>query len=456
MAGRTAGPTAGREAGDELDPAAGRAAGRAAYPPLETKPDPTYRPRPGGPRRRRLDTFGALQRNPNFRLYWTGALLSNIGTWMQTLAQSWLVYQLTGSALLLGTVNFLQGLPSLFLALVGGVLADRVERRRLMLVTQVAQMLLALLLAGLTLAGVVRVEHIMIIAFLSGLVNAINTPVRQGIISDLVPRRDLQNAIAVNSAQFQTSQLLGPAIAGVVVATIGAGWAFLLNGLSFGAVIVSLLLLHLPPWEPPTKKATLWSSAKEGIAFVFHHEVMGTLVLVAAVPALLGRPVQQSMMPVFAESVLNVGATGLGVLMSANGAGALIGALLVASFGSVRRRGLLQLTSLVAYGIALVLFAASRRLELSVLLLFVGSAFSMVFSSLNQTFLQSLAPDEMRGRVLSVLTLTTFGLIPVGSMLAGAAAEHWGAAAAVAAGGAVIALFALGVLLTRPRLRNLA
>src|SRR3954462_319230 len=144
--------------------------------------------------RRRLDTFGALRRHPNFRLYWGGALCSNVGTWMQTLAQSWLVYQLTGSALLLGAVNFLQGIPALFLALVGGVLADRIERRRLMLVTQTAQLLLAFLLGALTLAGVVRVEHIMIIPFLNCLVNAINTPVRQGIVSDLVPRDDLQNA----------------------------------------------------------------------------------------------------------------------------------------------------------------------------------------------------------------------------------------------------------------------
>ena len=419
---------------------------------LETEPDT----RGGGrPPRRRLDTFGALQRNPNFRLYWSGALLSNIGTWMQTLAQSWLVYQLTGSAFLLGAVSFLQGLPSLFLALVGGVLADRVERRRLMLVTQAAQMLLAMLLAGLTLTGVVRVEQIMVIAFLSGLVNAINTPVRQGIISDLVPRSDLQNAIAVNSAQFQTSQLLGPAIAGVVVATMGAGWAFLLNGLSFGAVIVSLLLLRLPPWDPPKHKATMWSSAKEGLAFVFRHEVLGTLVLVAAVPALLGRPVQQSLLPVFAASVLHVGAPGLGLLMSANGAGALVGALLVATFGHARRRGLIQLSSLIAYGVALVLFAFSGRLWLSFALLFAGSACSMVFSSLNQTFLQSLAPDAMRGRVLSVLTLTTFGMIPLGSMLGGAAADQFGARAAVAAGGAICALLALTVLLTRPRLRHL-
>jgi predicted MFS family arabinose efflux permease len=378
-----------------------------------------------------------------------------VGTWMQTLAQSWLVYQLTGSALLLGTVNFLQGVPALFLSLLGGVLADRIERRRLMLVTQTAQLLLAFLLGGLTLAGVVRVEHIMVIAFLNGLVNAINTPVRQGIISDLVPRDDLQNAIAVNSAQFQTSQLLGPAIAGVMVATIGAGWAFMINGLSFVAVIISLVLLRLPPWKAPAK-VPMWHSAKEGIAFVFRHEVMATLVLMAAVPALFARPLQQSLMPVFAESVLHVGAPGLGVLMSANGAGALAGALLVASLSTIRRRGLLQLCTAIAYGFALALFAASRRLDLSLALLFAGSACSMVFTSLNQTFLQTLTPDQMRGRVLSVLTLTTFGMIPLGSMLAGAAAERWGAAIVVGAGGAVTALFALGVLLTNQRQRNLA
>jgi MFS family permease len=396
-----------------------------------------------------------LRRHPNFRLYWTGALLSNIGTWMQTLAQNWLVYQLTGSALLLGTVNFLQGLPALFLSLLGGVLADRIERRRLMLGTQAAQMLLAFLLAGLTLSGAVRVEHIMAIAFLSGLVNAINTPVRQGIISDLVPRSDLQNAIAVSSAQFQTSQLVGPAIAGVVVATAGAGWAFLLNGLSFVAVIISLLRLRLPPWKAPATQVPLWQSAREGIAFVFRHEVLATLVLIAAVPALFGRPAQQALLPAFAESVLHAGPPGLGALMSASGAGALIGALLVASLGGLGRRGLIQLCAGIAYGLALVLFAASGRLGLSMVLLFAGSACSMVFSSLNQTFLQSLAPDAMRGRVLSVLTLTTFGVMPLGGLLAGAAAERWGVAAVVAAGGTVCALFALGVLLTRPRIRDL-
>lgn len=405
--------------------------------------------------RRGPDTFGALRRHPNFRLYWTGALCSNIGTWMQTLAQSWLVYDLTGSALLLGVVNFVQGVPALFLSLVGGVLADRIERRTLMLATQATNMVLAFLLAGLTLTGLVRVEHIMAIAFLSGLVNAINTPVRQGIISDLVPKSDLQNAVAVNSAQFQTSQLVGPAIAGIIVATAGAGWAFLLNGMSFVAVIFSLLRLRLPPWKAPARKLSLWQSAVEGIRFVFRHEVLGTLVLIAAIPAIFGRPGSQSLMPVFAESVLHVGPEGLGALMSANGAGALFGALAAASLGGFRQRGLLQLLMGSAYGVLLFLFAFSRRLDVSMALLFAGSACSMIFSSLNQTFLQLLAPDEMRGRVLSVLTLTTFGLMPLGSMAAGAAAEQWGASAAVAAGGAVCALFALGVLLTRPRLRAL-
>ena len=251
--------------------------------------------------RSRLDTFGALRRHPNFRLYWVGALCSNIGTWMQTLAQGWLVYQLTGSALLLGTVTFLQGLPSLLLALLGGALTDRLERRRLMLATQAAQMVLALVLAGLTLAGTVRVGQILVIAFLSGLVNAINTPVRQGIIADLVPRGDLQNAIAISAAQFQTSQFIGPAIAGVVVARLGAGWAFLANGLSFLAVIVSLLRLRLPPWTPP-RKVPLWRSMAEGVAFVARHEVLGLLFLIAAVPSLLARPAQQALLPVFAAA----------------------------------------------------------------------------------------------------------------------------------------------------------
>lgn len=424
-----------------------------ATPPVDRRTAETVVPQ--GTARRRLDTFGTLQRYPNFRIYWIGALLSNIGTWMQALAQSWLVYHLTGSALLLGTVAFAQGAPALFLSLVGGVLADRIERRRLMIITQTILMLLAFLLAGLTLTGMVRVEHIMIIAFLSGLVNAMNTPARQGIISDLVPRHELQNAIAVSSAQFQTSQLLGPALAGVVVATVGAGWAFALNGLSFVAVIIALMMLKVPPRKVSLAKTSMWHSAKEGIGFVFRHEVLGTLVIMAAIPAMFVRPTQQALMPIFSESVLNTGATGLGWLMSANGGGALVGALAVASLSNVRRRGLIQIGSALLYGLAIIAFAASRSMALSILLLFIGSVFSMVFNSLNQTFLQTFAPDELRGRVLSVLTLTTFGLMPLGGLAAGAASQRWGAPVVAAVGGGICVLYALYVFFTNPRQRNL-
>ena len=403
----------------------------------------------------RLDTFGALRRHPNFRRFWTGAAVSNVGNWMQVLGQGWLVYQLTGSALLLGTVAFLQGLPVLVLSLVGGVLADRIVRRTLMVATQAAEMVLAFALAGLTLTGVVRVEHVLVIALLSGLVGAINQPVRQGIISDLVPREDVQNAIAVNVAQFRASQVVGPAIAGIVVARVGAGWAFLLNGLSFAALLGALLSLRLPPWTPPAAKLSVWQRAKEGIAFVFGHEVLGTLVVIAAVPALCAGGLQ-ALMPVFAASVLHVGAEGLGALLGAMGGGALVGALVTASLSTFRRRGLLQLGAGSAYGVALLLFAASRNLELSLALLFVGSACIMVFSSLNQTFLQTLAPDHMRGRVLSVMTVTTFGLLPLGGLAAGAAAQRWDASLVVGAGGAACALCTLAALMTRPRHRRLA
>jgi MFS family permease len=403
----------------------------------------------------RLDTFGALRRHRNFRLFWIGAALSNVGNWMQVLGQGWLVYQLTGSALLLGAVAFLQGLPVLVLSLVGGVLADRVERRTLMVATQGAQMLLAFLLAALTLTGMVRVEHVLVIAFVAGLVDALNSPVRMGLLSDMVPADDVQNAIAVNIAQFRASQFVGPAIAGIVVAQVGAGWAFLLNGLSYTALLVALRSLRLPPWTPPAAKLSVWQSAKEGIGFVLGHEVLGTLVVIAAVPALCAGGLQ-ALMPVFAAAVLQLGAEGLGALLGAMGGGALLGALVAASLSTFRRRGLLQLGAGIAYGVALLLFAASRTLALSLAFLFVGSACSMVFSSLNQMFLQTLAPDHLRGRVLSVMTVTTFGLLPLGSMAAGAAAQWWDASLVVGVSGAACALCMFAALLTRPRHRRLA
>ncbi|MCL4465195.1 MAG: MFS transporter, partial [Chloroflexi bacterium] len=277
----------------------------------------------------RNQTFRALRVYPNFRLYWSGALTSNMGTWIQTVAQGWLVYSLTGSPLYLGFISFLTAIPNLFLALLGGALADRFERRRLMVVTQTASMVLAFVLSYLTLSGTVQVWHIAVIAFLNGIVFSLNTPVRQSIISDLVPRNDLTNAIALGSFQFQTSRMVGPALAGIIVAAFGPGWCFFINGASFLAVIWALLAMQVPP-QANARRQSLWRNMLEGLRYVRTSPIIVTLVGLAVVPSLLALP-YTTLMPAFASSVLNVGPEGYGLLMSSSGLGAVVGALSVAS-----------------------------------------------------------------------------------------------------------------------------
>jgi MFS family permease len=384
-----------------------------------------------------LETFGSLRRNPNFRLYWLGACLSNVGTWMQIVAQGWLVYVLTDSPFLLGLVSFAGSIPILGFSIFGGELADRVERRRLMVWTQTGMMLLAFLLAALTIARVVTVWHIIVIAFLNGVVNAFNTPVRQSIISDLVPREDLQNAIAINSAQFQTSRMVGPALAGLALAAFGAGWCFFINGLSFLAVIGALLIMDVPPL-PPRKRQSVWRNVGDGLRYVGREPVIFALLMVAAIPSLFGQP-YQAMMPAVALGVLHTDAAGLGVLQSGAGAGALVGALVIASL-SKARRGRLMLTMLMLFGVSLGFFSLSQVLPLSVFFVFWVGFSSMAYSALNQTFLQTLVADEMRGRVLSLLTLTTFGLQPFGALQAGFVASYAGVSFALLLGGAICLL----------------
>jgi MFS family permease len=401
----------------------------------------------------RIDTFRSLRAHPNFRLYWCGALTSNVGTWMQTVAQGWLIYDLTGSTFMLGVVGFAQSVPFLLFALYGGVLADRFERRRLMVWTQSGMMVLAFLLAFLTLTGLVAVWHVLLIVFLNGIVNAFNTPVRQSIVSDLVPRQDLANAIAINSTQFQSSRSLGPALAGVLLAAVGPGWCFFLNGLSFVAVIWTLLVMHVPPL-PPRRRPSALQSLREGLVYVRGHAVIWTLLLAAGIPSLFGMA-YQFLLPAFAESVLEAGPAGLGVLQSAVGIGALAGALTIASLPASWRGGTTMLSALVALGAALAAFGASQLFVLSVAALFAVGFTQMVYNNLRMTFVQGLAADEMRGRVLSLLTLATFGLQPLGAIEAGALASVIGPGwAMLLNGGVCLALGAL-VWARSPRLRQL-
>jgi MFS family permease len=391
----------------------------------------------------RADTFRALRIHPNFRVYWIGAGLSNVGTWMQMIAQGWLVYQLTGSAFLLGLVSFAGSIPILFFSLFGGVLADRVERRGLMVGTQYGMMVLAFFLAALTFRGIVTVWYIMGIAFANGVVNAFNAPVRQSIVADLVPREDLQNAIALNSLQFQGSRMLGPTLAGVTLAALGPAWCFFINGASFLTVIAALMLLKVPPL-PPRPRQSVLLNLQEGLRYAWKEPTILALLIVAAVPSLFGQP-YQAMLPAVAVGTLHTGATGLGILQSAAGCGAVVGALIIASSTKAKRRGQLQLRMLLMFGVCLELFGLSRWMAVSAPLLFGIGLASMAYNSLNMTFIQTLVQDDMRGRVMSLLTLMTLGLQPLGALQAGIVGDHIGVPFALLLGGIICVLVSLVV-----------
>jgi MFS family permease len=411
---------------------------------------------PTGPWQRlgRIETFRSLSQHPNFRLYWCGALASNIGTWTQSVAQGWLMYQLTGSTFMLGAVGFAQSVPFIVFALYGGVLADRVERRRLMVWTQSGMMVLAFLLAALTLTGAITPVLLLAIVLANGVVNAFNTPVRQSIVSDLVPKADLANAIAINSTQFQASRTLGPALAGVLLAAVGPGWCFFLNGASFLAVIWTLLAMHVPPLPPRARPSAL-RSVQEALTYVRADRTISALMLIAGIPSLFGMAYSY-LLPAFAESVLSAGPAGLGVLQSAVGIGALTGALSIASLPSLVRSGRSMLIALFVLGGGLIAFGLSTSFALSAALLFAVGVGQMIYNNLRQTFVQGLVADEMRGRVLSLLTLSTFGLQPLGAVEAGTLASLIGPGPAVLLNGLVCVLLAIVVWARFPRIRALA
>jgi MFS family permease len=380
--------------------------------------------------------FRALQHR-NYRLFFLGQLVSLIGTWMQSVAQAWLVYRLTGSAVLLGTVGFASQIPVFLLSPIGGVVADRRERRRVLLATQSASMVLALALALLTLSGRIEVWQLLTLAALLGVANGFDIPTRQSFVVELVGRQDLVNAIALNSSMFNGARIVGPAIAGVVVAAVGEGWCFLANAASYLAVLASLLAIRLPPRarlaSPRTGPA---AQILEGWRFVARTAPIRALLLLLGLVSLTGMP-YAVLMPVIAEDVLHAGASGLGLLMGASGTGALIGALVLARRASPRGLGSWVAWAALAFGAALIAFSLSRQFWLSVaLLLPVGFSMLLQMSSSN-TLIQSMVPDELRGRVMAAYSMMFMGMSPLGALLAGTLAEAVGAPATIAIGGAV-------------------
>jgi MFS family permease len=396
-------------------------------------------------------------RHRNFRLFLCGQLISLIGTWMDPVAESWLIYRLTGSALLLGAVAFACQIPVFLFMPIGGIAADRYGRRSILVATQSLTMTLTLILAGLTLTHVVRPWHVMVLGALMGVVSAFDIPVRQAFIADMASREDLVNAIALNSAVFNGARVIGPALAGIVVAAWGEGWCFLANGLSFLAVIAGLLMMTAAPARPALQGSPM-QNIIEGFRFVTRTPPVRALMLLVGLISLTGTPAVV-LMPVFAGQVLHGGARALGLLMGASGLGALCGAIALAIRKNVSGLERWILVACNTFGAALILFSLSRTFWLSVALL-VPVGFSVVLEmGSSNTLIQSMVPDRLRGRAMAVYSMMFMGMAPLGALMAGSLAHAIGAPVTVALGGAISIIggivFATRLSALRPAARAL-
>jgi MFS family permease len=396
-------------------------------------------------------TFIALK-YPNYRLWFGGQLISLVGTWMQATAQGYLVYTLTGSAAWLGLVGFAAGIPSWIFTLYGGVIADRIPRRTLMVITQSVMMILAFILAGLVYWNVVQPWEIVLLAFLLGVANAFDAPARQSFVVELVDRKDLTNAIAINSTMFNLATVVGPAVAGLTYAAFGAAMCFAINGLSFLGVIVALLLMKLKTQPAIPEKSSAITQMKLGIRYVAVRPTVVVLMTGLFFVSVFGFGLM-TLMPVWAVSILGGGVATNGFLLSARGLGALIGALTVAALAYHRVKGRIWTTGSFVLPLTLVIFSFTRTLPLSFLLL-VGIGWGlMAMVNTTNAMVQEEVPDEIRGRVMGFYVLVFFGSAPLGSLLAGWMAGVFTAPTTVVICATILLLFALFTFFRRPAIR---
>jgi len=389
---------------------------------------------------------------PSYRWYWLGTASAFLGMQMQWPAQSWLAYELTDSALMLGLVSAAWGVPMLLLSLHGGAMADRIEKRRLLVLSQVLMGVLNLVVALLITLDVIEFWHLMVVAALSGTVFAFNMPARQAIIPELVPRKSLFNAIVLSSGAMNATRVLGPAVAGVLMAAMGVDGAFYVSVAFTLAAAAFLLKLPATGPERSTSRRAVSSDIFEGLRYIRAHPIVMVLLSMALALVLLGMP-YQNLMPVFAK-VLDVEELGFGFLMAMTGVGALIGSLAIASMGDFKRKGALTLASGIALGATLILFANAPSIALALPALLATGAASTGFMSVNNTLIQMNIPDDVRGRVMSVYMMT-FGLMPLGVLPASAIADSMGADVAVTIEGAVLVAFVLALAVFRRDVRRL-
>ncbi len=406
-------------------------------------------------KRRGATTFSAL-RYHNYRLWFFGQMVSLMGTWMQAVAQQTVVYLLTGrSSLAVGAVSFASSIPTLFLMIPGGVLADRLPKRTLLLVTQTAMMLFALIMAALSAAGVLQFWHIMLLAIGLGIATSFDAPARQSLAVEMVEdRRDLANAIALNSMMFQTARIVGPAAGGLVLALLNPTWCFALNGLSFLAVIAALLRMRFPPGQQPALRAEpIGRQLRAGLRYIRGNTVVRTIIALVAVSSIFGFS-YSVLFPAYALDILQIGEAGVGILQTAVGVGAVVGSLTVASLGRSRATGILLVVGSLVFPLAALGFGLSPWLPLSVVMLgLVGYGF-VTQNATSNTLIQSTVPDALRGRVMGVYMLMFFGTTPAMSLFAGGVAQVLGAPWAVALGAAISLAFAVAVVVAVPALRR--
>ncbi len=398
-------------------------------------------------------TFAAFHHR-NYRLFWYGNAVSLVGTWMQNIARGWLVLELTNSPFLVGLETTIAWLPAWLVSLPAGVLADRLNKRSILIVGQSILAVLAMVLAVLTLTGAVNIYHILIISGLTGFVVAVNAPVRHSIIPELVGKKDLLNGIALSAAVWNAARIIGPSIAGVALGVIGAGGCFAINSVSFLAIIIALSFIRLKPAALRATSRSVWQEILVGLKFVKGHKDIRILMLMAAVLSSFGLT-YLPLMPVFARDVFHAGPRGYGIMMAAVGVGALTGLLTIATVSRTRHRGRILVAGTLALAVLLLVYSLTRNLVAGMVVL-AGMGFSQsTVASLTNTMIQTLAPDHVRGRVMSIFTLCFLGMYPLGSLVAGAIAQRFGAPASTLFGGCGILLGLVLVNLLRPQVRRL-
>lgn len=413
------------------------------------------RPTPGmggGASSFKLSTFSSL-RHRDYRYLWLGVLFSGCGQWIQQVTLSWMVYDMTGSAVQLGAINGMRSIPFLISGPLAGVAADRWDRKTIMAASQALLLVTSLAMALLIMTGLIEVWHLYAFTLITGVSWSFNMPVRQALVPALVPKEDLLNAVALNSAAFNMTRIVGPSLGGLMIAWFGVANNFLAQAVVYGGVVAMIMMMNVPALARGGIKKSMGGDLKEGLSYVWNEKPVLTLMLLALIPMVFSMP-YVSLMPMFARDVLNSGPEGLGLLMAAPGIGALVATFTLASLQNFRRKGLLLISAVTMLGFFLILFSQSSWMPLSLALLTLVGACQISFMATNNTLLQLLVPDELRGRVMSIYMLDQ-GLMPLGSLFAGVMAAGMGAPFAVTVMGAIVVVLALGAFVRVPAIRRM-